>query len=74
MSLHDLTNGLSSPCLYKDDKKDCALLVRGDDIIFSGFPKEFEALIKHLLELVLELISKRLCRVFRKCFIPSYPR
>jgi hypothetical protein len=50
MSLHNLTNGLSSPCLYKDDKKDCALLVHGDDIIFSGFPKDFEALIKHLLK------------------------
>jgi hypothetical protein len=48
MLLRNLVNGKASPCLYKDEVKDCALLIHGDDIIFSGFRKDFEDLAKHL--------------------------
>ncbi len=48
MSLRDLVHGKSSPCLYKDEKRDCALLIHGDDIMFNGFKKDLDDLAKHL--------------------------
>ena len=49
MSAYSLTRGLSNPCLWKCSKRDIALLVHGDDLVFSGSQVEFDRLCEYLL-------------------------